>query len=189
MIYVKCAVLEILLHLQMHLSFMQERPQEIGVEQLKTVWKMGKRAGSLFSFIKIIKDYKGKEREYKIRIENKRLDLYKMIEKGMEKDKLYLDSDLTLPVFALKMGTNRTYVCETLKYRGTTFTKFVNMYRLRYLLSILDDSIQNYEAETIAKKSGFRSRRVMDSVLLENMGKTYFDLIKKRNKNRIRLKK
>ena len=75
----------------------------------------------------------------------------------MEAKRLYLNPDLTVADIATELGTNRTYVSNLInQYLSTTFSNYVNAYRVRYAKKLLlktDDTI-----EEIYQKSGFQSR-------------------------------
>lgn len=75
----------------------------------------------------------------------------------MEAKRLYLNPDLTVADIATELGTNRTYVSNLInQYLNTTFSNYVNAYRVRYAKKLLlktDDTI-----EEIYQESGFQSR-------------------------------
>lgn len=75
----------------------------------------------------------------------------------MEAKRLYLNPDLTVADIATELGTNRTYVSNLInQYLSTTFSNYVNAYRVRYAKKLLlktDDTI-----EEIYQESGFQSR-------------------------------
>ena len=75
----------------------------------------------------------------------------------METKKLYLQPDLSVATLAMELGTNRTYLSNLInQYLRTTFTNYVNAYRVQYAKGLLlntDDTI-----EEIFQAAGFQSR-------------------------------
>ena len=114
--------------------------------------------------------------------ENINRKTFEKIESAMVVDKVYLDTSLSLFSLASIVGSNRTYVCDAFKFMNTTYKKYVNRYRVKYVISLIEDGVFHYSGETMANLSGFPSRRVMDSALLVSTGKTYYELIKNKRK-------
>lgn len=102
----------------------------------------------------------------------------------MERENLYLDPELTINSLADAIGSNRSYLCYAFNENDTTFRRYVNSYRLRHLISVLKDEKEVYgDPECIAYNSGFQSRRLMDKVLKEATGESFYE-IKKRAKKK-----
>ena len=84
-------------------------------------------------------------------------DKARQLNELMESKRLYLQSDLSVATLAMELGTNRTYLSNLInQYLHTTFTNYVNAYRVRYAKSLLlktDDTI-----EEIYQAAGFQSR-------------------------------
>lgn len=60
------------------------------------------------------------------------------IDAAMEKDNLFLNSDLSLVSFSEQVGSNRTYVSKTIKdAKGCSFSDYVNRYRLDYAVELM----------------------------------------------------
>ena len=84
-------------------------------------------------------------------------DKARQLNELMETKRLYLQPDLSVVTLATELGTNRTYLSNLInQYLHTTFSNYVNAYRVRYAKSLLlktDDTI-----EEIFQAAGFQSR-------------------------------
>ncbi|MBU0488812.1 MAG: AraC family transcriptional regulator [Bacteroidetes bacterium] len=105
--------------------------------------------------------------EQKTRILNDILEI-------MEKKKLYLNSRLTLIDVADAINTNKNYVSNTINEKlKKNFFQFVNEYRIKEALSLMDNSLyDNYSIEGIAHSSGFNSKSVFNPAFKQYTGKT-----------------
>lgn len=75
----------------------------------------------------------------------------------MDGQKPYLDSSLKLQDVADLLGTNRTYISDTIKTAtGQSFTQFVNTYRVDYAKTLLRNA-PDKKISAIATESGFSS--------------------------------
>jgi len=97
--------------------------------------------------------------------------MVKELEEAMEKEKLFLDSDLTLDKLAESLHSNSTYVYRCIHDEiGSTFYDYINNLRIeesKRLLLGSDDKI-----EDIALKSGFNSSRSMQRTFKRITGLT-----------------
>jgi AraC-like DNA-binding protein len=77
----------------------------------------------------------------------------------MEKEKTYLNPELTLSLLADQLGTNRTYLSNYISNElGTTFYDYINRLRIECkALPMLQDKEQPYTIEYIAEQAGFKS--------------------------------
>lgn len=84
-------------------------------------------------------------------------DKIRQLNELMETKRLYLDPNLTAATLSIELGTNRTYLSNLInQYLHTTFSNYVNAYRVKYAKNLLlntDDTI-----EDIFQVSGFQSR-------------------------------
>lgn len=84
-------------------------------------------------------------------------DKARQLNELMESKQLYLQPDLSVATLSIELGTNRTYMSNLInQYLHTTFTNYVNDFRVRYAKNLLlttDDTI-----EEIFQASGFQSR-------------------------------
>lgn len=100
----------------------------------------------------------------------------------METKRLYLKPDLSVASLAMELGTNRTYLSNLInQYLHTTFTNYVNAYRVQYAKNLLlktDDTI-----EEIFQAAGFQSRTTFWRAFAQVEGCTPKDYRKKAVKN------
>ena len=84
-------------------------------------------------------------------------DKARQLNELMESKQLYLQPDLSVATLSIELGTNRTYMSNLInQYLHTTFSNYVNDFRVRYAKNLLlttDDTI-----EEIFQASGFQSR-------------------------------
>lgn len=87
----------------------------------------------------------------------------KLIE-SIEKEKLFLDSHLTLDQLSQQLGVNRNYVSETLsRSKYGSFYTLINTYRLEYAQEMLRQD-PTLKLEHVALDSGFSSMNVFSQV-------------------------
>ncbi len=100
--------------------------------------------------------------------------LQQSIKNAMERDKLFLDSDLSLGKLAALLHTNTKYVSYCINTCfDKNFSTFVNEYRIHEAIRLIDtDTIQQYTLEAIAEQSGFKSRSVFITAFKKVTGKT-----------------
>lgn len=101
-------------------------------------------------------------------------NLQQSIKNAIEKDKLFLDSDLSLGKLAALLHTNTKYVSYCINTCfDKNFSTFVNEYRIHEAIRLIDtDTIQQYTLEAIAEQSGFKSRSVFITAFKKVTGKT-----------------
>jgi AraC-like DNA-binding protein len=76
----------------------------------------------------------------------------------MSEEKLYLESDLTLPKLAQYTGTNRSYLSKFINDNyNQNFKQFVNSYRIREAEELLSDMETNESIISISSICGFNS--------------------------------
>lgn len=77
----------------------------------------------------------------------------------MEKDRPFTDSDFSLDQMALALGSNRGYVSRMINTcTGLNFCQYVNEYRVRYAVTLLEENKGDMNAMDIAYSSGFSNR-------------------------------
>jgi tetratricopeptide (TPR) repeat protein len=78
----------------------------------------------------------------------------------IDKEKIYLDSNLTIDIMSDKLDTNKTYLSQTINATfNKNFSNFINEYRVKDARKILiSEEAKRYTIEGIAKKVGFNSR-------------------------------
>ena len=107
---------------------------------------------------------------------NEREALRKAINQLMIDKQLFLKPDLKVSDVASELNTNRTYIYEALKSNNdsqatTSFTDYVNQYRIIYCLNLLRQS-KNANIETLAYESGFLSKATFYKNFKKFTGKT-----------------
>lgn len=84
-------------------------------------------------------------------------ELIQRICQVMDKEQLYLRSDLKLQDVAVRLGTNSSYVSECINsVKGQSFSQFVNTYRVRHAQVQLRQ-LTDVKIAIIATESGFNS--------------------------------
>lgn len=90
----------------------------------------------------------------------------------IEKEKLFLDSHLTLEQLSQKLGINRNYISETLSgSKYGSFYALINHYRLEYAQELLRQD-PTLKIEHVAYDSGFSSVGVLTQVFKRYRGMT-----------------
>lgn len=88
----------------------------------------------------------------------------------IEKEKLFLDSHITIAQLAQKMGINRNYISETIvRSKHGSFYSLINSYRLAYAQKMLQQN-PKLKIEHVAIDSGFSSASVFSQVFKRNSG-------------------
>lgn len=85
--------------------------------------------------------------------------ILKQLEK-FEKDKMFLEKDLTETKLAVLFDSNIKYLSKIIAhYRGKKFVKYINDLKVDYLISLLkeDKKIQNYSNKGLSEEAGFSS--------------------------------
>ena len=89
----------------------------------------------------------------------------------VEREKLYLDQNLSIDSLALKLGTNRTAIYEAVRSAGLNFPKFINLSRARHALDLLRrKELRGTSISDIAEMSGFANARHMNFYLRKIVG-------------------
>lgn len=89
-------------------------------------------------------------------------------------EKVFIDSELTIDKLAKKMGTNRTYLSETINYHfGKPFRTLVNHLRIQEARTLLlDKNYAHYSIEGIATSVGYRNISSFNSAFKKETGIT-----------------
>lgn len=99
---------------------------------------------------------------------------FRMIGVYMEKDKPYLDSDLTLPKLAEKLNVPTHHLSQVInEIHGQNFFDFINKYRVEEVKRKMHDSgFEKYSLLGIAMESGFNSKSAFNRVFKKFTGST-----------------
>jgi AraC-like DNA-binding protein len=91
----------------------------------------------------------------------------------MEKEKLYLNSMLTLPDLAQKMNISPAHLSQIInELFHQHFTDFLNKYRIEESKAILQKNEQRWNISEIALESGFNSKSTFNSAFKKHTGIT-----------------
>lgn len=102
----------------------------------------------------------------------KMLALFSRIEFAMEQGRPFLKPDYSLQDLTNAVYTNRAYISKTINVMtGKNFRQFVNGYRVRYAVSLLEDNPRLKVGE-LADMSGFNSSTTFNMAFKANMGET-----------------
>ncbi len=113
----------------------------------------------------IIENIKGKTLD-----DQKILQIKSELVEFMESEKPYLDNNISLSVLAQDIGTNNKYLSYLInKEFGLNFSSFINNYRIEEAKKLLADPKNNiYTIESIAEKTGFKSKSAFNSAFKKN---------------------
>ena len=98
----------------------------------------------------------------------------KEVKELMEKEKLYKNPDLTLPILAKKLKLSANTLSQVLNgYCGQTFYNFVNSYRLEEVVSMMrDPEFDDKSVLELLLEAGFKSKSTFNPIFKKWTGKT-----------------
>lgn len=100
-------------------------------------------------------------------------DIFNEIEKKMREEHIYRQQGLTKEQAAAMIGTNRTYLAESIKqHTGLSFVYYVNSYRIREAVTILSDPSNDIPMKALIVNVGFKSSTTFYKLFSEATGKT-----------------
>lgn len=100
-------------------------------------------------------------------------DLSKSIIYQLEIKKIYLDPDLTLVKFSSIVGTNTTYLSNTVNRRfGMNLKSLINHYRVNHAKRLMRDWDSTSDLGELIRASGFSSRSIFYSSFRKVVGMT-----------------
>ena len=118
-------------------------------------------------------------------IELRTEEIYKKIILLFDEKKVYLDPTLSLIELSEIVGTNTTYLSNTInQYFGCNLRTLINKYRIDYAKQLL--TIDRHCIKELHKKSGFASRSAFYAAFQRIEGSSpleYLILIKKKEPN------
>lgn len=90
--------------------------------------------------------------------EEKKSDLFQVLEKLMSEQKVYMDNLLTKDKVAELLGSNRTYLSQIINEQtGKTFTQYINDYRIQDAIRRLSDPENQIPLKALSVELGFNS--------------------------------
>lgn len=105
--------------------------------------------------------------------EEKGDNLFHRLERLMSVEKAFTDSNLTRETVAECLGTNRTYLSQTVsKHTGENFTAYVNYFRINEALRLLADPTCDMPLKAIPAEVGFSSQTTFYKFFREKTGMT-----------------
>jgi AraC-like DNA-binding protein len=104
----------------------------------------------------------------------------------MERERPYLDSELTLPQLAEKLRTSTHHLSQLINEGlGVNFADFINQYRIEAVKSKLrDPAVGHLKIEEIAYQTGFNSKSTFQAAFKKFAGVTPSEYRKKGNRSR-----
>ncbi|HZK03620.1 MAG TPA: AraC family transcriptional regulator [Bacteroidaceae bacterium] len=110
----------------------------------------------------------------RVKIEELKKELGKKLEKAMNIDKMFLNSNLNIRDMASHIGSNRTYVSNYINTeKRVSFCAFVNRYRYKELESVLLSNEKVQSIESLALRCGFGSTDSMKRAVKNESGMTF----------------
>lgn len=103
--------------------------------------------------------------------------------KIFEERKNFLKQNLTLPIVAKMIGSNRTHLSYVLNvHLDVTFTTYLKILRIKYITNLLleDSKYLNFKIDSLAEKCGMSNRQIFSAHFLEINGIRPTDFIRKR---------
>ena len=89
----------------------------------------------------------------------------------MKEDRIYLRKNLTLESLAAEAGTNRTYLSKTVNsFSGKNFNSYIDGYRIREAVRIIEQSPKNAVFKQIAETVGYNSVPVFYKAFTKETG-------------------
>jgi AraC-like DNA-binding protein len=103
-----------------------------------------------------------------------------LLQKSMEKDKLYLNPELNLDAVAKHTGIVAKTISAVLnQHRQTSFNEWVNGYRIsEFKQKIHDGSLQQLTISAIATECGFSSQATFQRIFKQSQGVTPSEYLK-----------
>ena len=114
-----------------------------------------------------------------------RVAIMARVDAKLQKEQLFLESRFTIDSLARNVGTNRTYLSQSIKMeRGISFSDYINSFRIEYAKQYIIDSIAKEATvrmfvDDIAMASGFGSKRNFVRQFRKIEGVTPMQYIKK----------
>lgn len=98
-------------------------------------------------------------------------DIYRNIIFQLEVKKVYLDSKLTLTKFSSIVGTNTTYLSNTVNRRfGVNLKGLINRYRVEHAKGLIRESGEQTDMGEVIRRCGFSSRSIFYSAFRRETG-------------------
>lgn len=112
------------------------------------------------------------------------MKLYYQLQKLLEDEKLYLNSDLSLRQLADRLATNTKYLSQVVNHlAGCNFQHYLNTFRIKEVTAkIMNSEYKNLTLFGIALQCGFKNKSTFYKVFKEIIGMTPKEYIKQNKK-------
>ena len=98
-------------------------------------------------------------------------DIYNSIVYQLEVKKIYLDPELSLVKFSSIVGTNTTYLSNTVNRRfGVNLKGLINRYRVEHAKGLIRESGEQTDMGEVIRRCGFSSRSIFYSAFRRETG-------------------
>ncbi|OXA74493.1 hypothetical protein B0A58_10950 [Flavobacterium branchiophilum NBRC 15030 = ATCC 35035] len=107
-------------------------------------------------------------------------NLFEKIKNVVEKDKLFLDNELSINNIAKKVNTNISYISKAINIKtGENFNNFINQYRIHYFKELLKKKDNDsYKLKYLYSESGFKNQSTFNKAFKKIENKTPSEYIK-----------
>lgn len=121
--------------------------------------------------------------------EEKQEALWEELNKLLQKEKLYLQNDLSLAELARKLNTNTTYLSKVINdTKGENFSQLLNHYRIEEACKLLSgQQAKNLTIEGIARMAGFNSKSAFNAAFKKNRSITPSEYLALNTKERAQI--
>ena len=108
-------------------------------------------------------------------------DVFNKLEELLQQKHLYKDEDLSLEKLCTEAGLNRHHVSETLNvFAKKSFYQYINEYRIKEVLRLLDENNKKARLLTIAYDSGFKTKASFNQYFKKITGITPTEYLKQK---------
>ena len=92
--------------------------------------------------------------------DNKKEELYLQIISLVEKEKLFINPEISTSIIAQKLNTNKNYISQVInEFNKSNFNHFINEYRIKEARILFSDNdLNKYTIEAIGNIVGFKSK-------------------------------
>jgi len=114
-------------------------------------------------------------------------DIYRKVCVCLERDKVYLDAHLSLVRLAVIVGTNTTYLSNAInKCAGCNFCTFVNDYRIRHAVNLIQGQNEIHSIAGLHRRCGFHSVSVFYDAFKRRTGFSPLQMVHRIREERIK---
>lgn len=107
--------------------------------------------------------------------DDKNFILFTDFNRWLENSKAYLNPQLDLNTASRELGTNRSYLSQSINSQGMNFTEYINKYRIKEVLAIFEDQKNDKNSLTLQELSsevGFNSKSAFFNTFRKETGMT-----------------